>query len=276
MSELPAKKRTVSGSQVDCGGSRKRNKDQLVAEYAAVNKLGHLEPTKENVDAAIRFMLKIVLRDLSPPWAMYIIPQALPENGVLARYTRPSFLQWDKATGRKVFGDAVADAFLCVHCPSIAGYLARPLYVCTSTSERGGVMCMSVASMSEWITHVSVGNYRCGNCVRKGAGELASGSSPLRLLHLYALVDNGGGVLMPVHSQPARLVVCAPPAKWDWCRELRHDERPQLDEHVAMPEQARDSRGEHWRFDPEESAAIWCHAGLYRDVGSSGFHPAGL
>ena len=101
---------------------------------------------------------------------------------------------------------------------------------------------------------------------------------PLRVLHLYVLVDTGGGVLTPVHSQPARLLVFAPPAKWGWFRELRHDERPQLDEHIAMPEQARDSRAEHWRYDPDESAVIWCHSGPYRDgsrdpgdIGSSGF-----
>ena len=184
MSEVAAKKRTLSDSQVDSGGRRKRNKDQLLAEYAAVNKLRHLEPTKKNVDAAIRFLKKILLRDLSPPWAMYTFRQALPENGVLSRYTRPSFLQWDEATGRKVFGDVVADAFLSMHCTSIAGFVARPLYVCTSTSGRENLMCMSVASMSERIMHVKIGHYRCGNCAKKDAGESASGNSSLRMLHL--------------------------------------------------------------------------------------------
>ena len=42
-------------------------KDQLLAEYAAVNNLGSLEPSKKNIDAAIRFMHRIILRDLSPP-----------------------------------------------------------------------------------------------------------------------------------------------------------------------------------------------------------------
>ena len=162
----------------------------------------------------------------------------------------------------KVFGDAVADAFLCLRCPSIAGFVARPLYFCTSTSGRVGLMCMSAASMSEWIIHVRVGSYRCVKCAKMG---VASGSSSLRMLDLYALVDAGGGVLTPLHSQPMRLVVSAPPAKWGWSRELREDERPQLDAHVALPEQARDSRGEHWRYDPDESAAIWCHSGPYRD-----------
>ena len=41
-----------------------RHKDQLLAEYAAANELGHLGATKEHVDAAIRDLYKLLLRDL--------------------------------------------------------------------------------------------------------------------------------------------------------------------------------------------------------------------
>ena len=44
------------------------NKKQLLAEYAAVTKLGQLEATQENVDSAIRYLHKLILRDLRPPW----------------------------------------------------------------------------------------------------------------------------------------------------------------------------------------------------------------
>ena len=126
-------------------------------------------------------------------------------------------------------------------------------------------MCMSVASMSQLIKHVEGRlHYRCGNCVKKDAGEPASGSLPLRVLHLYALVGAGGQALTPLHSKPVRLVVAAPQAKWAWGRELRDDERPRLDSRGAWPERAQDSRGEHWRYSPAESDAIWCHAGPYR------------
>ena len=54
----------------------------------------------------------------------------------------------------------------------LKGFLARPLYVCTSTSGSDSLMCMSVASMSHLIKHVERRvHYRCGNCVKKGCGR---------------------------------------------------------------------------------------------------------
>ena len=101
-------------------------------------------------------------------------------------------------------------------------------------------MCMSVASMSQLITHVEDRpHYRCGNC----PGEPASGSSPLRVLHLYALIGAGGQALTPLHSKPVRLVVDAPQAKWAWARELRDDEIPRLESHDVKPRVAEDSCG---------------------------------
>ena len=55
-----------------------------------------------------------------------------------------------------MFGEAVAellaDAVAAVDL-ELRGFLARPLYVCTSTSGRDSLMCMSVASMSKLIMH---------------------------------------------------------------------------------------------------------------------------
>ena len=72
---------------------QKRNKEQLLAEYVAANGLEHLEPTKENFDAATRYPYKLLLRDLRPPWLAHTFPQALPGNAVLSKYTRSCFLQ---------------------------------------------------------------------------------------------------------------------------------------------------------------------------------------
>ena len=95
-------------------------------------------------------------------------------------------------------------------------------------------MCMSVASMSQLIKHVEGRlHYRCGHCVKKDEGEPASGSLPLRVLHVYALVGAGGQALTPLHSKPVRLVVDAPPAKWAWGVKLRDDERSGFDSHGA-------------------------------------------
>ena len=68
------------------------NKELVLAGYAAVNNLGHLEPIKQNFDLAIRYLFKVMLRDLRPPWLAHAFLQALPGIGVLSRFTRPSFL----------------------------------------------------------------------------------------------------------------------------------------------------------------------------------------
>ena len=71
---------------------QKPNKKQLLEEYVAANGLEPLKPTKENFDAAIRYLYKCLLRDLRPPWLTHSFPQALPGNGVLSKYTPPSYL----------------------------------------------------------------------------------------------------------------------------------------------------------------------------------------
>ena len=143
---------------------------------------------KQLLEAAIRYLYKCLLRDLRPPWLMHTFPQALPGNGVLSKYTRPSYLQWDCETGSKLFGDAVADLLAVVSEAvnlELRGFLARPLYVCNSTHGSGGLMCMSVASMSQLMKHVEGRlHYRCGHCSKKDEDELASGSLPLGVLRL--------------------------------------------------------------------------------------------
>ena len=96
------------------------------------------------------------------------------------------------------------------------------------------------------------------------AGEPASGSLPLRVLHLYALVGTGGLTITPLHAKPVRLIVDAPPARWAWGQELPDDDRPRFDPRGVWPERARDSLGEHWRYSSAASDAIWWHAAPYR------------
>ena len=71
----------------------KSNKAQLIEEYAAVNNLDPLPDNKESLDAAIRYLYKLVLSDLRPPWLTAAFPQALPGDSLLSRYSRPCFLQ---------------------------------------------------------------------------------------------------------------------------------------------------------------------------------------
>ena len=177
----------------------------------------------------------------------------------------PVFLQWDADQGAGLFGESVAEkisqAVRAVDL-ELCGFLARPLYVCTASSGSEGEMCMSVASMSQLIMH-SEGrqHYRCRKCVGDAClREPASGSLPLRVLHLYALVGTGGHAPTPLHMRPVRLVVAAPPAEWAWGQDRL------LGGGVsdASPEQGFDSVGAHWRYNEAESTAIWYRADSYR------------
>ena len=70
---------------------QKPNKRQLLEEYAAANDLGQPSQTQANLDAAMRYLYNMLLRDLRPPWLTHAFPQALPGNGLLSKYTRPCF-----------------------------------------------------------------------------------------------------------------------------------------------------------------------------------------
>ena len=124
---------------------------------------------------------------------------------------------------------------------------------------------MSVASMSERILHQEGRmHYRCGICAKTSTEEPAFDSVPLRVLHLYALVDTGGIAAHALHSRPVRLIVFAPPADWGWGREFAHDNRSGFDALLAKPQQTKDSHGDLWRYSVKESNAIWCNSGPYR------------
>ena len=69
----------------------KYNRTQLIEEYAAVHNLDPLPDNKESLDAATRYLYKLLLSDLRPPWLTHAFPQTLSGNSLLSRYTRPSF-----------------------------------------------------------------------------------------------------------------------------------------------------------------------------------------
>ena len=135
------------------------NSEVLVQEYIEVKGL-----TPEYVDAtgkqqlaneAVKFMHLVLLRDLRPPWLDHDFPQALPGEGLLARFTRPSFLYWPAnkvptlfgATVHEQLASAAADVDLV-----FAGVIARPLYKCTEIKDAStGEVCMNVASMSPFL-----------------------------------------------------------------------------------------------------------------------------
>ena len=253
------------------------NKEQLVEEYAEANGLGELDATRQNVDAAIRYMHKILLADLRPPWATHTFPQAVPGDGVLSRYIRPSFMQWDSGLGPKLLGtkvwERVLEAAAAVDV-AVAGYLARPLYVCTNakpSSEHG--MCMSIASMSRFVQQApGQVHYRCSACVAKSEGVPVSDSAPLRVLHLYALIATRDDGATPMRMKPVRLVVHAPPDTWKWGASAPASGRASgslQDVEMAHPTQS----GALFLYNKKESDALWSWSSCYRgeDRDSSSF-----
>ena len=120
-----------------------------------------------------------------------------------------------------MFGESVAKK-ISQHVGAVAlelrGFLARPLYFCTASSGSKGEMCMSLASMSQLVKHTEGRqDYRCRKCAANASErEPASSSLPLRVLHIYALVGTSGPAPTPLHMQPVRLVVTAPPEDWAW------------------------------------------------------------
>ena len=143
---------------------------------------------------------------------------------------------------------------------NVAGLLARPLYVCTNYRQAlPAEMCMSVASMSQFVQQApGRQHYRCAGCTASAEGVPVSDSTPLRVLHLYILVSAQDGGLTPLRMKSLRLVVEAPPNRWAWGEELGALPEPTLAQPVWS------STGKHWRYNAEESEAIWCLASSFR------------
>ena len=123
---------------------------------------------------------------------------------------------------------------------------------------------MSLASMSQLVKQTEGRQaYRCRKCAENASEmEPASSSLPLRVLHIYALVGTSGPAPTPLHMQPVRLVVTAPPPEWGWGLDDVTDVLAG-GRSAALPQQGRDTVGAHWRYNSEESRAIWCRARSY-------------
>ena len=164
-------------------------------------------------------MFAQVLRDLRPPWLDHSFPQALPGDGVLSRYTRPSFLSWTcLKTVATVFGQDVVDFLgqVTQHVGlDLLGVVARPVYRCTGTVANG--MCMAMASMSRIFTITQErSTFLCNACAEKNLDSVDSHNVPLRALLLYALVDVESSAPSVLRMKPLRVVVHAPPDIWSW------------------------------------------------------------
>ena len=159
----------------------------------------------------------------------------------------------------------ISDAINCLDL-KVAGFIARPLYVCTAKVGKDLRMCMFVANMSKMIIQsCQRTSYRCRTCLDMEAGGGCSFDAPKRVLQLYALVHTGVSEPTPVRMRPVRLVVCAPPDQWAW----GEDPSPmEVSLTPVSPKRGFDSRGFHWYYDKRESTAIWQSAGPYMAEGA--------
>ena len=194
-------------------------------------------------------------------------PQALPGEGLLSRFTRPSLLFWHADQVVTLFGNDVhcrlASAAESVDL-EFAGVIARPLYKCTEIKDAStGEVCMNVASMSPFLQN-SAGRsaYQCRDCMAKAKGaQVAPGSASahLRCLWAYPTVIGVDGRPTPLRvARKVWLLVHAPPATWGWCTP-RPAQRP-TDAAAAAPER----QSEWYKYNIEESDWIWIASDCYQ------------
>ena len=194
----------------------------------------------------------------------------MPGDGTLSRFTRPCFLQWMVDVAETLFGknvleelkDAVTSLSL-----EVVGVLARPLYVCTSTPHaiKPEMLCMSTAAMSPLVQLAQARqHYRCAKCAKceQTTTPVSDSGPPLRVLDLYVTVAGPNGAPTPVRMKPTRVVVEAPPDSFAWGKTPPAMEGEMQ---VGVPEMFEIGPCRTaYRFNAEESKAIWCTAKAFR------------
>jgi hypothetical protein len=259
----------LTGSSLQAATIRKAftcNKDLIIEEYVAVQGLDkQLLADNSQRDSlyneAVLYIHMILLRDMRPPWLLHTFPQALPGEGLLSQYTRPSFLQWEADDLIHVFGVEVT---LLLHKVAetvslqCSGAIARPLYVCTAL--KGQEHCMSMASMSSLLQqNTERGEYKCRDCMTCAP---VSDSEPMRALHVYALVSTGSKSMTPLRMKSIRLLVSAPPESWAWG--VGQFEKKKAATETAKPILMKDSSGKYWKYNANESSSIWFASGPFQ------------
>ncbi|CAK0799542.1 unnamed protein product [Prorocentrum cordatum] len=256
-----------------------RKEGALVAEYIDLRGLTtqrvEERGPKRMMKEAINFMRPLLLRDLTPPWITEQFPQALPGDGLLSKFTRPSFLCWPGADADVPFGAAVSGVprgRAGMVQKELAGVIARPLYQCTALVD--GHMCSNVASMSRFMQNPEGRPpCRCHDCAGRlqGAGDApGSASAALRALWAYPMVRDPEGQPTPVRvSAPLRLLVHAPPVGWGW--RATPTEPPPRAGVVPVPtvgEVKESGRSERlYIYNEADSAAIWFGSQSFKAMG---------
>jgi hypothetical protein len=198
---------------------------------------------------AVKYIHINLLQDLSPPWVASGFAQALPGEGLLSQFMKPTFLQWDAQQAARIFGKCVMATFQSAARDvslSVAGVLGRPLYVCTQLKPNGD-MCMNVAAMSPLLERAGGHRtFRCKKCPHQNDDEA------LRMIRLYILVPsrNSSSDHTPLRTKSLHIVVHAPPVGLRW----GDAKRPAR----IIADEAYPIRGcKEFLYSQEESLAIW-------------------
>ncbi|CAK0833447.1 unnamed protein product [Prorocentrum cordatum] len=177
---------------------------------------------QELLDEAAKCATLALPGDMRPPWLDHAFPQALPGDGFLSEFTRPSFLYWGASFLDMLFGTALGsdlnDQAVSVDY-QLAGAIARPLYKCAQIADAStGAARMNVASMSKLLRDTAGrGHYTCKECAERKQGADDTPGFPsvaLRALHLYPAVFGPDGEPTPLRAMtPHRVFAHAPPEK---------------------------------------------------------------
>ncbi|CAK0842096.1 unnamed protein product, partial [Prorocentrum cordatum] len=180
------------------------NREVLVEDYIEAVGLStaHVssKTKQELLDEAAKCATLALLWDMRPPWLDHAFPRALPGDGLLSKFTRPSFLYWDASFLDVLFGTALGsdlnDQAVSVDY-QLAGVIARPLYKCTQIVDASA-----------------------GECAERKQGADETPGFPsvaLRALCLYPAVFGPDGEPTPLRAMtPHRAFAHAPPENWGW------------------------------------------------------------
>ena len=266
-----------SGSKVSgmAGAAVKRefksSKELLIDEYATL--MAQALPGDNDKEArealfqkAVQYIHLNLLQDLSPPWIERQFSQALPGNGVLCRYLKPTFVRWMLPELSLLFGKDVLDAWRhrC-HCVGLelVSLVGRPLYTCSCTLPNGKV-CGAIAAMSPLVQKREDNRpFMCKRCATRQPREHQA-LPVMRMVRLYAQVEVQDKVVA-MRTVPMHILIHAPKndAAWGIGHEVPND---MLNITMAKPTKFELFHESGYKYNERDSQNIWMHATHFQHV----------
>ena len=266
-----------SGSRVSgmAGAAVKRefksSKELLIDEYATL--MAQALPGDNDKEArealfqkAVQYIHLNLLQDLSPPWIERQFSQALPGNGVLCRYLKPTFVRWMLPELSLLFGKDVLDAWRhrC-HCVGLelVSLVGRPLYTCSCTLPNGKV-CGAIAAMSPLVQKREDNRpFMCKRCATRQPREHQA-LPVMRMVRLYAQVEVQDKVVA-MRTVPMHILIHAPKndAAWGIGHEVPND---MLNITMAKPTKLELFHESGYKYNERDSQNIWMHATHFQHV----------